>query len=190
MAASLLEQAGWTLPAGEGIRRDGDGNRLRLTLAAAPQLEPAMTVVQAQLRRVGVDLQLQFMEFASFISAIMNPDTRPDAMALGFYPRIVRPDLYSLLSSHGEQNLSGYADPGMDATLDSLQTTTDPTRLRELYSEVQRRVAQDVPMVYTIYVPNLLAVGPRVQDVSAGLNGPFASVAAWWIPPARRHATD
>lgn len=188
LAASLLDEAGWTRPAGDEIRHDGAGDPLRITLATPPTLETAMTVAQAQLRRVGVDVQLQFMEYASFISTIMNPDSRPDAMTLGFYQRVVRPDLYSLFHSQGEQNLSGYADPGMDAVLDSLRTATDPTRVRELYGEVQRRVARDVPMVYTLYVPRLLAVGPRIQDVSANLNGPFASVAEWWIEPARRRA--
>ena len=187
LAVSLLESAGWSMAKGGRVRRDAQGRELQFTLLAPQQLETSMTVVQAHLRRVGVAVDLRFMEFASFVSTIMNPDSRPDAMALGLYEsKLVRPDFYSILHSSGGQNLSSYSDPAVDSALERLGDVLSSDELREVYRELQRHIAEDVPMIYTVYVPRLLAVGPRVRGVTADANGPFASVSEWWIPPTQR----
>ena len=189
-AASLLEGAGWSLNGGD-VRRDARGNELRITLVAPQQLEASMTVVQGQLQRIGVAVDLSFMEFASFIETILNPDTRPGAMALGLYEsKLVRPGFHSILHSTGYQNLSSYSDPEMDAALEQLETVLSKDQMAAAYREVQRGVAADVPMIYTIYVPRLMAVGGRIQGVRADPNGPFAGVSDWWIHPASRRVTE
>ena len=189
-AAALLDEAGWSLNGGD-VRADAQGRELRLKLVAPQQLEPSMTVVQAQLARIGVAVDLSFMEFASFVETILNPDTRPDAMALGLYEsKLVHPGLHSILHSTGYQNLSSYSDPDMDAALERLGTVLSPEELASAYVDIQRGVASDIPMIYTIYVPRLMAVGSRIQGVRVDLNGPFASVSEWWIHPGNRRFAE
>ncbi len=77
----------------------------------------------------------------------------------------------------------------MDSLLEQIQGVRDTDRLSELYEAVQRAVAEEVPALHTVYVPRTLAVGSRIRGVGVGLNGPFGSLADWWIPPARRRAT-
>lgn len=187
LAVSLLEEAGWRYLDGTDVRRNPEGQELRFSLVGDPQAEPEMTVIQHELSRLGVVADVRFMEAASFFAAVMNPRTRPDAMALALYhDRVIRPDMHGLLHSGGPQNISSYSDSVVDSVLTLLQSTTEPQRLRDLYEELQRQLVEDVPALYTVYVPRLLAVGARLRGVRADLNGPLASVSEWWIPETQR----
>jgi hypothetical protein len=41
-------------------------------------------------------------------------------------------------------------------------------------------------MLFTVYWPRVLIVGPRLMGVTADLNGPFTAVTQWWVPPQLR----
>jgi peptide/nickel transport system substrate-binding protein len=187
LAAALLDSAGWSTVGTDGIRRNAAGEPLRFTIAAPQQLQTFLTIAQAQLRAAGMDARLEFMEGAAFGARIMNPATRPAAFAISLFPdRVMLPDPSSQLHSGGGMNLAGYHSVEVDSLLARLTTALPDDERAAIYHTLQRRVAEDVPMVYTVYFPRMLAVGPRLEGVRADLNGPFASVARWWIPPAQR----
>jgi peptide/nickel transport system substrate-binding protein len=186
-AVALLAAAGYANIGADGIRRGPDGQPLRFTLVATPALEPPLVVLQAQLRRVGIAVELRFMEGATYISTIRNPDTRPAAMALAFFPsKIMEPDPFAQLHSTGPSNLASYANPAVDSLILELRQLTDPDRRDDVYTALQRHVAEDVPTLYTLYLPRMAALGPRLEGVRVDLNGPFASVTEWWVPASRR----
>jgi len=70
--------------------------------------------------------------------------------------------------------------------MDAAVTARDSGQLHAAYRKIQEILRQQVPVVYTVYVPRTLAVGPRLRGVEPALNTPLASVADWWIPPAMR----
>ncbi len=187
LAASLLDSAGWTV---SGDRRvNAQGEQLRFTLLAPQGMETSLTVVQAQLRRVGVQTDLRFMEWTSYVGVLQSPEDRPAAMALGFSPeKIFSPaaDLHSEFHSEGFSNLGSYSNAVVDSLLELLNTPLSPDERREIYSEIQGRVAEDVPMLFVINVPRLAIVGSRLQGMEADLNGPFVSAGRWWIPATER----
>ncbi len=189
LAAALLDSAGWRTIGADGIRRNATGAPLRFTLAAPQPFENPLTVVQAQLRRLGVDARLEFMEGASYIGRIMNPSARPQAFALSLFPeKVSLPDPTGQLHSKGGSNLTGYANANVDSLIDRLSMVIPDEERRTIYHALQRRVAEDVHMVYTVYSSRVLALGPRLEGVRTDLNGPFASVGQWWIPPTKRRA--
>ncbi len=189
LARSLLESAGWSESG--GLRRNAAGEELRLTLVAPQGMETSLTVVQAQLRRVGIALELRQMEWAAYVGMLQSPGDRPDAMALAFAPEKLfssASDLYSEFHSEGYSNLGSYSNAEMDSLLESLMSPLSADERRRTYDAIQRRVADDVPMLFVINVPRLAVVGPRLQGVEADLNGPFAYAWRWWIAPAERRA--
>lgn len=180
LADSLLEAAGWRRPSAGAMRERGGGEALTVEIVAPPQFETALTAVQAQWAEVGVQTELRFMEFASLIPTIMSPETRPAAMGIGFgSDRVHHPSFHDLLHSSGQQNLASYSDPVADSVLAELRSARETPALRSLYRELQRQVVEDVPILYTLYVPRLLAVGPRVEGVEPDLDGPLANVDDW-----------
>ncbi len=181
-AVAALDSAGWRTIDRDGIRHDAAGAPLRVTIAGPQNYQTTLTIVQSQLRRVGFDARLQLLEAATFYATILDPAKRPQAMAVGFTPTlVVNPIPYAELHSGGDSNLESYANAEVDSLLDALRTTVEPTARRDLYRALQRRVATDVPIVYTVYVPRIAVVGRRIDGVDVDLNGPFASAAKWRV---------
>ena len=182
-ANALLEEAGWRRGA-DGLRANAAGTPLRFTVMAPQPHRNLLTAVQAQWRAVGVDVELQFMEGAAYVAAIRNPATRPAAMSLSFFPdRLLTPDPASQLHSEGGSNLASYAVPEVDRVAESLATPLSDAERAEAYHTLQRRVAEDVPLLYLIQAPRLLAVDAELDGVSADPNGPLAGAAAWHLVP-------
>lgn len=187
LAASLLEEAGWHRT--NGFRTNDLGERLRFTLAAPQGTESILTVLQAHLRRLAIDVDLRFMEWSSYVGVIQDPDRRPAAMFLGFVPeKIFNPaaELYSQFHSSGHANLSFYSVAEVDSLLDALVRETSEERLSLGYREMQRRAAEDVPIVYVVNDPRVIILGHRLRGVEVDLNGPLVSLTRWWIPPEQR----
>lgn len=188
LADSLLSAAGWRAAGGSGDARVGPGGGdLELTVAAPPQMQDAVTVLQAQLGRVGIRVEPRLMDFASLVGTLQDPKRRPPAVLLGSAPdHRLRPGFYASLVTGGPMNASSYSSAEVDSAAARLASATDSAVVAARYRVLQERVARDVPIVYTIRVPHVLAVGPRLKGVEAGPAGPFASVASWWIREGKR----
>ena len=182
LADSLLAAAGWRRLAADGIRHDARGAPLRIELVAPPAFQAPLTVVQAQLRRVGVDVALRTMEWAAYVGVLLNPAARPDAMALSYSPdRVLFPDYTDQLASSSGRNLSSYANPAVDSIVARLRTVLPDRERGALYRALQEHIARDVPTLYTVFVPRLALVTPRLTGVRVDLNGPFASIVDWRV---------
>lgn len=178
-AAAALDSAGWRVGDG-GMRFNAAGQPLRFDLTAPEALRNLLTVLQSQWRRVGIDANLQFMEGAAYVAAIRNPETRPAAMALSFVPDLLStPDPYEQLHSTGGSNLASYVNPEADAIAEQLRTPLSDGERAAAYGALQRFAAQDVPIIYLVHAPRMLAVNASLRDVRPDPNGPFASVGGW-----------
>jgi peptide/nickel transport system substrate-binding protein len=179
-AAILLDSAGWRFRGRNDIRTDPGGRPLRLTLTGPQQYQDMLTLVQAQLRRVGVDAELRLLEGSAYIGLLQNPEQRPTVMAIILSPAKVQAfDPFSDLHSEGFTNLAGYSNPQVDSLVERLSRTVAPEERRSIYHQLQRRIAEDVPTLYTIYIPRLLAVRHELQGVEVDPAGPFANVTEW-----------
>lgn len=186
LAGALLDSAGWRLSA-DGVRRNAAGAPLQFSIVAPPPLQPLLTVVQAQLRRVGAQVDLQLVEPSTFVASLGDPERRPAVLAIIIVPdRIAVPDPHSDFHSTSEYNLSSYRKPAVDSIVERLQDAIPDDERASLYRELQRHIADDVPLIYAVYTPRVLAVRPRLRDVQVDANGPFTQIARWWIPSSER----
>lgn len=180
LAATLLDSAGWRLRDGAQVRSNAAGEPLSFTITAPQPYRDMLTLVQEQLRRVGIDAELRLMEWSAYVGLLQDPERRPVAMGLTFSPsRVLAYDPYAELHSEGFSNLAGYSDPRVDSLVETLGRTGDVDARRRMYDQLQRQVARDVPMIYTVYVPRLLALRRELQGVEATPAGPFATVTEW-----------
>lgn len=186
LADSLLTAAGWTRQ-GDGVRTNAAGEELRLAVSSPAAFETPLTAVQALWRGVGAEADLRFMEWASYVRVLMDPDARPDVMALSFVEdRVLRPDFSGTYASGSPRNISSYTSVETDRILGALDAASGEAELATLYRELQVRLAEDVPIVFVAHAPRVIAVGPRLEGVEPGPGSPFRSVASWWIPEQRR----
>jgi peptide/nickel transport system substrate-binding protein len=182
-ARRLLDEAGYRDP-------DGDGPlpRLRLTYKTSQNelRRRVAAAIQEQLRKVGIALEIQSLEWGTFFSYVKAGNFQlysltwvgisdPDIFRHAFHSASVPPD---------GANRGGYADAGVDRLTDAARRETSPERRREMYRMVQRFLARDLPVFPLWAGRNVLARDRRLEGFAITPDESYASVASMRIVPA------
>jgi peptide/nickel transport system substrate-binding protein len=148
-AKQLLDQAGYPDP-------DGDGPRLRplrLTLKVGNTEEVLLqaTVVQQDLRRVGIDLDVRSYEFATMFADVVSGNFQLSSLqwiggALGD-PDILRRIFHSAQVPPNGFNRGRYHNAAVDRLLELASASISEAERRRYYSEAQKLIADDAPYI-------------------------------------------
>jgi peptide/nickel transport system substrate-binding protein len=185
LARRLLDQAGFPDPDG-----DGPAPRLRLTWkTSAQRFRVALAQVMArQLEEVGIQVDVRPFDFATFMDDVKKGNFQifslqatdviePDMLRAFFHSTRIP----SEATHYAGNNRFRYRDDKVDRWLDEGKATVrDPERRRAIYAQVQRALAEDLPMFPLWHEDNVVALrrdiaGYFVSPV-AGLGG---AVTAW-----------
>lgn len=197
-ARRTLAAAGWRDRDGDGVLEDAAGRPFRFTLKV-PQGNAALRdiaeVVQAQLRGVGVAMELQLLEPTTLIRQFEGnaegggPRRRDFEAVLLVWSDDLRKDdsqLFHSRHAQGARFWTGYSHPRLDQLLDTLPTIANRTAARPLWAEYQRHLAQAAPVTVLYYPRQLIGVRERLRGVEVDARGEFASAQRWWIQPQPR----
>jgi peptide/nickel transport system substrate-binding protein len=175
-ARHLLEAAGYS---------PGDA-RLEFVYHTTPEGRRLAEAIQAMLRRVGITLDIHTNEWATFYSDLRagNFDLAagqisalsPEEYFLFFDSRMVPPF---------GNNRGAYANSDMDRLLESAEATLDPERRREIFSEVQKLAARDLPYVPLWWIDTVTVMTRRLDGFKAYPNGSLMSLATASYVPAQ-----
>jgi peptide/nickel transport system substrate-binding protein len=197
-AMRLLDEAGWSARGNDGIRRNAAGRPFRFSMLSPHGNDEAMemlTIVQAQLRRIGVDVVARVMDTGTMwdrVEGTLNADgerVRDYEALVETWSDYVRKDDYYILHSKSTNELSGltgYGDPEADRLIDSLALTLDREVALPMWREYERRMLEDSPLTVLFYPQTVVAVRAAVQGVHADARGTWHSAARWWVMPADR----
>jgi peptide/nickel transport system substrate-binding protein len=190
-ALALLAEAGWSRGA-DGTLRNAEGRPFRFTLNTnqGNQVRADIAqIVQEQLRQVGVDMQVQILEWGTLLDRINDPRTRDfDAVLIGWRTefRIDDSDLFHCAKRDEPFQWVGHCDRRLDALLDTLPLIVDEAQARPLWQEYQRLIADQQPYTFVYFEERLHAVSRRLRDVHPDPRGDWVGAAEWWIAPADR----
>ncbi|MER5377467.1 ABC transporter substrate-binding protein [Streptomyces sp. NPDC002553] len=161
-AKSLLEAAGWK--AGSGGIRAKDGKKLSLTISWFPNAatnQPALELVQQQLKAVGIDVVLKQGQVSQFATTLQGGDfdlvwsnvTRsdPDILRTSFSTRLA--NFYRLPATSLDTALSGQA------------ATTDTAKRERLVDEAQKLIVRNAYNVPVVELQTQLAVSKKVHSL-------------------------
>jgi peptide/nickel transport system substrate-binding protein len=162
-AKALLEEAGWKDENGDGIR-EKDGQPLRVdfpTHSGLPMYNNPSEIVQAQLKEVGVDVNIQPVSGAAWLEAGASGNNNLSIMDW----RVTDPDFSRFTYSSG-----GYfawykaQNPTLDDLIAKGSVTVDPTERCGYYVEAQKILMNDA-MVKPINLSSAIwGVRGEVQD--------------------------
>jgi ABC-type transport system substrate-binding protein len=164
-AKALLDEAGWK-PGPDGIRVK-DGKRLMIPIHAIAGYgyPDTLTLIQAQLKDVGIDIEQVLLEEAAIwgrlkagehtIMAMGNPHSNPDEVLMFYFHSKNRP----------APNRFAFADPKVDQLLDEGRTTEDRKRWEEIYAEIQRRVIETAVFVPLWHPARVLVTSAKVEGL-------------------------
>ncbi|HEU0052382.1 MAG TPA: ABC transporter substrate-binding protein, partial [Longimicrobium sp.] len=139
-ARRLLAEAGFADRDGDGMVEGSDGRPFRFTLKVPHgyrERRDAAEIVQEDLRRVGVRMEIQEVEFNALLAAASDARKRDyDAIILGWKPefRVDDTELFACAKRDYPMAFSGYCDPSTDALLDSVLTLADRDAARPVWS--------------------------------------------------------
>ncbi len=183
-AAAQLQAAGWVDADGDGLR-ERDGVPLAFVLATNagnPRRAKAGVRIQAMLRRVGADVELQQSEAHTFWAGLRAKQF--DAAISG---RLTSPypDLTPLWHS-GDSftwNYASYSDPVTDDLVDQALSEADPVKANALWVAAQARIHAEQPMTFLWWRDEVVAVDRRFQEVSIDPLSPFGHLDQWRVQP-------
>ncbi|MCD6311843.1 MAG: peptide-binding protein, partial [Elusimicrobia bacterium] len=185
-ARMLLSEAQWKDSDGDGVR-DKNGREFSFTLLTNQgnkMREEAATIIQSQLKEVGIDVNIRILEWATLINR--HIDSRDfDAVVLG-WSLAVDPDCYSLWHSSevrpGGFNFISYSNPAVDSLIEKGRRSFDREERRKIYGEIQNIIAADQPCCF-LYAPDSLSVVASrfhgIEQTKAGISHNFLK---WFVP--------
>lgn len=160
-AKRLLADAGWK-PGSDGILRK-DGQRFTLTLTTSKAVldgEQLATVLDQQLKQVGIDTKIQLVEFGELWVGWFAGKFQADVEYLVTPPD---PDLFNAIGCKGSQNRFFYCNQRVDDLIAQARAKATPAERAPIYKEIQRLVADDPPGVFLYYPLEVRAVSKRLQ---------------------------
>ncbi|MCX7713255.1 MAG: ABC transporter substrate-binding protein [Chthoniobacterales bacterium] len=160
-ARRLLAEAGW-MPGPDGILQK-DGRRFEFTLITNNANEirrDAATLLQDNLRKVGISVSIELYEWAVLISRFVHK-AEFDAILLGW--SLPQDDFDQFQIWHSSQtapamlNIIGFESQTVDTLLEKLRSEFDRQKILELASQLQREIYSLQPYLF-LFVPEATSV--------------------------------
>jgi peptide/nickel transport system substrate-binding protein len=157
IALALLADNGWRRdPTGQLVNANKEPFRITLLVDRGnPSREQTAIAIQHDLRRIGIDLEIQTLEFASLVRDYVQPH-RYQAYLI-WWNTPLDPDQYSYYGSGQANNDLLYRNRTVDSLLIRGRAVLDPNARREAYLAYQAAEAEDPP-VLVLYYPREIQV--------------------------------
>ena len=184
-ARRLLEQA--------GCRRGADGvyscagERLSLrfvTTAGVPPRQRLLSLAQAQLRRIGVEVVPTYAPPRALFESVI-PGGGYDLALFGWH---FDPDAVAtsaLYRCGGGLNFGGYCSRPVTQDFARAAGTLDPSAQARILNRADTRMARDVPMIPLFQIPFPTVLRTSVRGFAPLPYNPLADAERWWLAEPR-----
>jgi peptide/nickel transport system substrate-binding protein len=134
--------------------------------------------IQEQMRRIGVDIELQSLErqkltqdmtegnFQLYLNTLVGGNQSPDIFRFVYGSGAIPPN---------GQNRSRYVNPEIDKLLSEAQTASRD-RQKEIFSQVQKTLAEDLPQIYLWYPSTIIIYRDRISNVKVDPSGDWSAI--------------
>ena len=192
-AQHILNSLGWLDTDGDGIL-DKDHKPFKLEMLITGGNSPSAPfaqLFQAELKKIGVQLDLTTLDPSAFIQRILAGNYSCAYLSWDLDPD---PDPFPLFHSsqmppHG-QNIVFYSNPQADALIEAGRREFKQSERIKIYRQFHALLADDQPYTWTIQVSSKWAVNKRLRNVNDskgwGLFGWYPGELGWWIPKSQR----
>lgn len=166
-AKALLEEAGW----------DGSQTIRFYVNSGDSTFVNAASIIAAEWAAVGIKAEIQTVDFATLMSVAGTEDYDVLAVQYTYAPVDPYPDVAWLLG--GEGSWTGYSNDTLNEALTKSQLTSDPEETKELFSVVDKKVQEDVPMFSAYVISAQGAASKRITGAAPSVYGFFNDVQNW-----------
>ena len=175
-ALQLLNEAGWGDYNNDGILdKVEDGMLVQLEFSITTYVDDnantrahAAQMIADQLNVLGIHVTVKTVSKSALEKSLKNHDFD---MVLCAVNMAVLPDLTFLLASGGRMNYSGYSDADMNVMVQDLYSTTDEERFKALFSDIEIKIAEDLPFMGLFFRKGTLMTTADVTGLSPIVEG-------------------
>jgi peptide/nickel transport system substrate-binding protein len=193
-AGRLMDSLGWRTDPASGIRRkSGKDLRFSILIPTSSANRVSMGVItQEQLRRVGIQADLDQMDFGTFSERLDKREfeTAMHSWHLGTSPASIRQIWTSEAAGKDGINYGSYRSSAFDAYVDSAIATPDGEKSREFYNRAYQTAIDDAPAIW-LYEPKLvLGINKRIHTAPYRPDAWWYSLSDWHIPAEEQILRD
>jgi peptide/nickel transport system substrate-binding protein len=147
--------------------------RLNNDNATAAQMA---AIFQQQLRDIGVTMEIQGNEFATFFADVIKGNFQ--AYSLRWIGANNDPDIFNLIF-HSKSippngaNRGHYSNPRLDELVEFARKEVDLEKRKQAYGEIQRIAAEDLPYINLFYLDVVCVSNKRIEGVRPSPDGNF-----------------
>jgi peptide/nickel transport system substrate-binding protein len=166
---------------------DENGEQLKLKLIYGPNtsqtLELMAVAVQDNLRELGIEVEVQALEWSSFLET-KNKEGSDWDMYLGAWRATIEPHImYTIWAEENipQLNSVAYVNEEVETLFEEAGKTYDTEFRKEKYQEVQRIIAEDAPYVFLFYNKTWSGQNNRIQGIEPTALGIGWNFEDWYI---------
>lgn len=161
-AKALLAEAGFP-----------DGFATTMTISDSQQRVDTAEILQNQLKDIGITMEVQVLENATYLDKIVANDF--DMFALGWTTTTGDAD-YGMYETFYTgmptwSNTTQYSNPKLDQYLDAGRATVDPEARKAAYAEAQKILVEEAPEIYLWNGEEILAARDNVKGLVLSPSG-------------------
>ncbi len=186
-ARELLSDAGWADTDGDGIL-DKDGKKFEFKFLLSTGSETAQhlsALLQENGKRVGISIQIDRLEWASFLERVQNKDF--DAVTLAWLSS-PESDPYQIWHSSGagpqsrSSNHVSFSNPEADSLIEMLRVTLDKDKRNAIYHSFHRLLDSEQPYAFLHTPKDFGAYHQKFRGVKWYRLRPGFDLTEWYIP--------
>ncbi len=189
-AKTMLANIGWKDTNNDGYLEKG-GRKFEFTILTNQgnkERELAATIIQEQLKKIGVKVNVRILEWSTLIHQYMDKKNF-DAILLG-WNMTPDPDCFDIWSSEktreGEYNFISYKNPQVDILLALGRKTFDREERMKIYHKVHALIAEDQPYAFLYVRDSLIGVDKRFQGIKVEPIGIGYNFTKWFVPKSQQ----
>ena len=189
-ARQLLKQAGWKDTDNDGVI-DKDGvpfSFVILTNQGNKMRELSATIIQENLRKIGIDVKIRIIEWSSFIHQYIDKRNF-EAVLLG-WSLSYDPDCFSIWHSsqigEGKYNFISYSNKRVDRLLAQGRRVFDLDKRKRIYYEIHRILADEQPYTFLYVSDSLPVVHRRFKGIKVEKAGIGYNFIKWYVPKSQQ----
>jgi len=182
---NLLAELGWRDTDGDAVL-DRQGRPFEfelLTNAGSRPRVDATVMIQEQLRRIGIDVEVRSLEFNTLSDLVLRHDF--DSVLLGWSvdTSLDQTSIFHSSSIANGSNFGSYSNPELDRLIEVSNNELDNERRAEVLGRIQAIIHRDQPYTFLWESQRLAGISSRVQGASPNALDPLFHIETWWLLP-------
>lgn len=184
-AGKLLDAAGWIDTNGNGIR-DKDGREFSFDLSTNSDNTmrvDVVTIVQSQLKSVGIDVKPITLEFNTFIDRLLAKNFQA---AVAGWSVGIKAELTPTFGTGELFNFVSADNPRLNQLIGQAEVERDMEAAKRIWADAQRIIIDEAYYTFLFQQNDLHVIDERFQNVDMNAYGWGYNLEEWFVPEGRQ----